>query len=44
MMMADYNMPLKVALNFGFGAYSMTNSSAGAHNVVAMMEIVRLDV
>ena len=44
MMIKDYNMPVQVALNFGFGAHSITNANAGAHNVVGMMEIVRLDV
>lgn len=44
MMLKDYNMPVQVALNFGFGAHSITNANAGAHNVVGMMEIVRLDV
>ena len=44
MMIKDHNMPVQVALNFGFGAHSITNANAGAHNVVGMMEIVRLDV
>ena len=44
MMIKDYNMPVQVALNFGFGAHSITNANSGAHNVVGMMEIVRLDV
>ena len=44
MMIKDHNMPVQLALNFGFGAHSITNANAGAHNVVGMMEIVRLDV
>ena len=44
MMIKDHNMPVQLAINFGFGAHSITNANAGAHNVVGMMEIVRLDV
>ena len=44
MMIKDHNMPVQLALNFRFGAHSITNANAGAHNVVGMMEIVRLDV
>ena len=44
MMIKDYNMPVQVSLNFGFSTHSLTNANAGAHNVVGMMEIVRLDV